>query len=1174
MSRWHHQPSASRRARVGAAVVALLALPVVGAVQSVQAASPPPAPPGASELRTDGANLDPSIDSVAAGTALNALRAWQFTVGNNVCGGMPANPDGSCPNGSTYPNATTNLNGAQVAIDTSGTCSSGPCPNLTATNPGTNQPEFTFFYSNPSVGGNLANGPGATACPAPAPTATQETCPTGGVTIAPSTNMTVFTAQNPQSGVPISMTTGYDSSRALGATAGNGDAPFTLSVTLNDARYTIAANDNQIFVNTFSDNADTSAPLTVTATPSGGPSTQVQQCPPTPTTTCWQQLQFETRQVPQQGGGTVTCNSVGMYLHRAQNGTTYALNAQENQTAPGCASGKPGVGITATSQTLLSSSPVAPCDTGTNCTATLSDPTLGNVRFTVGSGQVSSFQTFQEVNYALQYFPQAPPPPPAPPVFVDQRLDTANLDPSVDSVVAAQSLSELRAWQFSAGNFRSTPINGAQMMVDTSGTNLDLTNPSQFGFSYSNPGNTGGGGNNPCTPSSTSHITCPPSGVTLAPNSGMNVFSSPNPQTGVPLTQTTGYNASRALGPTGVGGDTPATVSITLVDSAHYPSANDSQILVSTFGDNVDTSSPPTVMGNGSPVPSCPQPAGTACVQQLQFQSRPIPGGGTCNSVFLSIDRAQLTTLYTLTAQEHQTNAGGCPTGKPAVRLSAVSQPPPQPAGPCTDNGTVCTVTVNDAALGAVAFSVASGQTSTIQTAQQPDYVVQFTQQPQCPSGCGGPPPLSATDTRIAYARVPGGSDSYSAIDTSAQGYDNWFFDLRNAGSNPVSGATIAVASNGPNLQDSSQFGFSTSSGTPCAPPTPTSETCVDPNPVPQGGRFDVAANAGAPDGVPISGYATGYASARHTVWTGSGMQKVSVPVTLSPASTNPVWGPNTELQVGIDGNFSPSSGGTVTAGGAPLPACPPPSPGPPPGPCQSAQPFNGGPCQSIALSVHQAQAGVEYTFSATQTVSFACGVPAEPRVRILANAHHENDCPPPGCGVTLGPSSATISDPALGTITYSVAGPSGGFSGSLQDIRSLIYPPVGVSWAAGGAFVIGDGSAAAALSNGGEVNFWGSQWAGNNVLSGGAAPNAFKGFATSSQPPDCGSRWTSRPGNSSDPQSSISDFMYVVVASSVTKSGSQISGDVVHVVIVQTEPGYAGNPGHPGFGHVVAQVC
>jgi len=1154
-------------------MVALFALPVLGAVQPVGAATPAP-PPGASELRTDGANLDPSVDSVTAGTTLNALRAWQFTVGNNVCGGMPPNPGGSCPSGSTYPNGTTNLNGAQVAIDTSGTCSPSPCPNLMANNPGTNQPEFNFFYSNPSVGGNLANGPGSTACPAPAPSATQETCPTGGVTVAPSTNMTVYTAQNPQAGVPITMTTGYDSSRALGATANNGDAPFTLSVTLNDARYTNAANNNQIFVNTFSDNADTGSPPTVTATPPGGPSSQVMSCLVTPATTCWQQLQFETRQVPQQGGGTVTCNSVGLYLQRAQNGTTYALNAQENQTNPGCESGKPGVSITATSQALLSSSPVALCDTGTDCTATLSDPTLGKVRFSVGSGQVSSFQTFQEVNDALQYFPVPPTAPPTPPVFVDQRLDTANLDPSLDSVVAAQSLSELRAWQFSAGNFNSTnALNGAQMMVDTSGTtNLDLTNPSQFGFSYSNPANFGGG-NNPCTPSSTSHISCPPTGVSLAPNSGMNIFSSPNPQTGVPVNQMTGYNASRALGPV-VGSDAPATVSITLVDSSRYPSANDSQIFVNTFGDNADTSSTPTVMANGSPLASCPQPPGTACVQQLQFQSRPIPGGGTCNSVFLLIDRAQLTTLYTLTAQEHQTTMGGCPTGKPAVRLSAVSQPPPQAAGPCTDNGTVCTVTVNDAALGAVTFSVASGQVSTIQTGQQPDYVVQFTQQQQCSPGCGGPPPLSATDQRLAYARVPGGVDSYSATDTSAQGYDNWFFDLANFGSNPVTGATIAVASNGPNLQDTSQFGFSTSSGTPCTPPTTTSETCADPNPVPQGGSFDVAANAGAPNGVPISGYATGYASARHVVWTGNGNQSVSVPVTLSTASTNPVWGHNSELQVVIDGNFSPTSAGMVTAGGVPLPPCPPPSPGPPPsGACQTAQPFNGGPCQSIALDVHQAQAGVEYTFSATQSVSFACGVPVEPRVRILANAHHENDCPPPGCGVTVGPSSATITDPALGAITYSVSGPNA-FRGSLQDIRSLIYPPVGVSWAVGGAFVVGDGSAAVALSSGSEVNFWGSQWAGNNVLSGGAAPSAFKGFAMSSQPLDCGSQWTTAPGNSSDPQSSISDFMYVVVASSVTKTGSDISGNVVHVVIVQTEPGYAGNPGHPGFGKVVAQIC
>jgi len=49
---------------------------------------------------------------------------------------------------------------------------------------------------------------------------------------------------------------------------------------------------------------------------------------------------------------------------------------------------------------------------------------------------------------------------------------------------------------------------------------------------------------------------------------------------------------------------------------------------------------------------------------------------------------------------------------------------------------------------------------------------------------------------------------------------------------------------------------------------------------------------------------------------------------------------------------------------------------------------------------------------------------------------------------------------------------------------------------------------------------------------------------------------------------------MAVIVASSASQSGSTDSGDTVHIVVVHTNPGYQGNPGHPGKGTVVAQVC
>jgi hypothetical protein len=123
----------------------------------------------------------------------------------------------------------------------------------------------------------------------------------------------------------------------------------------------------------------------------------------------------------------------------------------------------------------------------------------------------------------------------------------------------------------------------------------------------------------------------------------------------------------------------------------------------------------------------------------------------------------------------------------------------------------------------------------------------------------------------------------------------------------------------------------------------------------------------------------------------------------------------------------------------------------------------------------------------------------------------------------------------------------------------------------AAGSFVVGDTSAA---SNG-NVTFWGAQWWKANALSGGTAPAAFKGFAdNTTNPPSCGQRWSTRPGNSSDPPATVPSYMAVIVASSITKSGSTISGDTKRVVIVKTNPGYQPNPGHAGTGQIVAELC
>jgi len=121
------------------------------------------------------------------------------------------------------------------------------------------------------------------------------------------------------------------------------------------------------------------------------------------------------------------------------------------------------------------------------------------------------------------------------------------------------------------------------------------------------------------------------------------------------------------------------------------------------------------------------------------------------------------------------------------------------------------------------------------------------------------------------------------------------------------------------------------------------------------------------------------------------------------------------------------------------------------------------------------------------------------------------------------------------------------------------------------GSFVVGDQSAS------GAVTFWGAQWAKVNALSGGAAPNSFKGFANtlSSNPPQCGGTWSTRPGNSPPPPDApLPAFMAVLVASSANQSGPTISGNISSIVIVKTNPGYQPDPGHPGTGTVVAVLC
>jgi hypothetical protein len=178
---------------------------------------------------------------------------------------------------------------------------------------------------------------------------------------------------------------------------------------------------------------------------------------------------------------------------------------------------------------------------------------------------------------------------------------------------------------------------------------------------------------------------------------------------------------------------------------------------------------------------------------------------------------------------------------------------------------------------------------------------------------------------------------------------------------------------------------------------------------------------------------------------------------------------------------------------------------------------------------------------------------------------------------ITLGAQSCTTG-PTLATGTAScvitpslVLGPNtitASFAGDAFYLPSTVSEPAIVfAFLNSGSMIIGN-------LDGANVEFWGAQWAKNNSLSGGPAPDAFKGFA-STAPQTCGGGWASNPGNSSGPPAGpLPSYMGVIVSSTVAKSGSAISGDVLKIVVVKTNPGYAPDPGHAGTGTVVATFC
>ena len=103
------------------------------------------------------------------------------------------------------------------------------------------------------------------------------------------------------------------------------------------------------------------------------------------------------------------------------------------------------------------------------------------------------------------------------------------------------------------------------------------------------------------------------------------------------------------------------------------------------------------------------------------------------------------------------------------------------------------------------------------------------------------------------------------------------------------------------------------------------------------------------------------------------------------------------------------------------------------------------------------------------------------------------------------------------------------------------------------GNFVIGDLNAVV----GNHVTFFSRHWAEFNSLSGGPAPEGFKGFARhpDPNPAECGGTWTS--SSDSHPPGHVPPLITAIAASSITESESgstTFMGDIPMLVVIATD--------------------
>lgn len=176
-----------------------------------------------------------------------------------------------------------------------------------------------------------------------------------------------------------------------------------------------------------------------------------------------------------------------------------------------------------------------------------------------------------------------------------------------------------------------------------------------------------------------------------------------------------------------------------------------------------------------------------------------------------------------------------------------------------------------------------------------------------------------------------------------------------------------------------------------------------------------------------------------------------------------------------------------------------------------------------------------------------------------------------PGNVVATRPGSEPGEFPVQGCHSYADLGPHT-VTTTLVD-SDLTVTATSTAWVYaltdGGSFVAGDQSS----TLGGSVTFWGAAWAAANSLSGGPAPESFKGFADD-RAPACGTAWSTGPGNSAHPPDVVPSYTAVLIAGTITKNDPEVTGDTVHVALVRTDPGYGPDPGQAGTGTIVYMIC